>query len=212
MSTSTSPKPVTVNCTACQTVNPGAGVNSVCSNCGESLGMAVLQHSIDEVNKLNERMREVNAPSFTTFNGFGTTLLDYREREDGDWEASRWVIAAGLPLAPLASYVIRPKRQENSYGRMESYFGILGRVPLSPARILRVYGLVALALAPVILGFMNSSRIDRAIKGALGAKYGGIVAALAMVGSVAWGVYVIFFLIKNDSKAYKRAGKKAETA
>lgn len=212
MSTSTSPKPVTVNCTACQAVNPDADATSACSNCGEPLGLAVLQHSIDEVNKLRERMQELSAPSFTSFNGFGTTLLDYREREDGDWEASRWVIAAGLPLVPLASYVIRPKRQETSYGRIQAYFGILGRVPLSPARILRVYALVALALAPVVLGFMNSSRIDRTIKGALGPKYGGIVAALAMVGSVAWGVYVIFFLIKNDSKAYKRAGRQAEAA
>ena len=204
MSTSTSPKPVTVNCTACQTVNHDAGVNSVCSNCGESLGLAVLQHSINEVNKLNERMQELNAPSFTSFNGFGTTLLDYREREDGDWEASRWVIAAGLPLVPLASYVIRPKRQEASYGRLQAYFGILGRVPLSPARILRVYGLVVLALAPIILGSLNSSWVNRTL--------GGPLAALAMLASIVWAVYVVFFLIKNDSKAYKRAGKKAETA
>lgn len=204
MSTDTSPKPVTVKCTACQTVNPGAGVDSVCSNCGEPLGLAVLQHSIDEVNKLHERMREVTAPSFKSFNGFGTTLLDYRAREDGDWEASRWVIAAGLPLVPLASYVIRPKRQETSYGRMEAYFSILGGVPLSPARILRVYALVALALAPIVLGSLNSSWVNRAL--------GGPLAALAMLASVVWAVYVIFFLIKNDSEPYKRAGKKAETA
>lgn len=204
MSTSTSPKPVTVNCAACHAVNPGAGVNSACSACGEPLGLAVLRHSIDEVNKLNERMREVNAPSFTSFNGFGTTLLDYRAREDGDWEASRWVIAAGLPLVPLASYVIRPKRQETSYGRTEAHFGILGGVPLSPARILRVYALVALALAPVVLGFVNSTWVNRTL--------GGPLAALAMLGSVVWAVYVIFFLIKNDSKPYESAGKKAETA
>jgi hypothetical protein len=212
MSTDTRPRPVTVNCPACRAVNPDAGVNSLCSACGEPLGAAVFQHSIDEITKLNERMREVNAPSFTSFNGFGTTLLDYREREDGDWEASRWVIAAGLPLVPLASYVVRPKRQETSYGRMEAHFGIMGRVPLSPARILRVYALAALGLAPAVLGFMNSSRIDSTIKRALGAKYGGIVAALAMVGSAVWAVYVIFFLIKNDSKPYKRAGERAETA
>ena len=204
MSTSTSAKPVTVNCPACQTVNPDAGVNSLCSACGEPLGAAVIQHSVDEIAKLTERMKELTAPSFTSFNGFGTTLLDYREREDGDWEASRWVIAAGLPLVPLASYVVRPKRQETSYGRMEAYFGILGSVPLSPARILRVYALVALALAPVVLGFMNSSWVNRAL--------GGPLAALAMVASVVWAVYVIFFLIKNDSKPYKRAGDKAETA
>jgi hypothetical protein len=204
MSTSTEAgaQRVSVNCPACQTLTPDAEVNSRCSGCGEPLAVAVFQHSIDEVKRITERAREASAPSFNTFNGFGTTLLDYRERGDGTWEATRWVIAATLPLVPLGAYVIRPGRQQNSYGRMESYFETLGRTPLSPARILRVYALVMLGLAPVVLGFVNSSRIDSTIKRALGPKYGGIVAALAMVATVAWGVYIIFFRVKNDSKAY----------
>lgn len=202
MSTSTSASRVTVNCPACQTVNPDADVNTRCSNCGEPVGVAVIQHSVDEIRRLTERARELSAPSFKSFNGFGTTLLDYRQSEDGGWEASRWVIAAGLPVAPLASYVISPKRQEAGYGRMESYFEILGRVPLSPARILRVYGLVIIGLAPIILGFMNSAWVNRTL--------GGPLAALAMLASIVWAVYVVFFLIKNDTKAYKRAAGKAE--
>lgn len=205
MSTSTQSEArrVTVNCPACQTLNPDADVNTRCSHCGEPVGVAVFQHSIDEIKRITERAKELTAPSFNTFNGFGTTLLDYRERGDGTWEATRWVVAAMFPVAPLGAYVIRPKRQENSYGRMESYFEILGRTPLAPSRVLRVYALLLLGLAPVVLGFMNSSRIDRTIKGALGAKYGGVVAALAMLASVAWGAYIIFFRIRNDSKAYK---------
>jgi hypothetical protein len=201
--TESTSKRVTVNCPACRTVNVDADVNTRCSNCGEPVGVAVFQHSLDEIKKLTERMKETTAPSFNTFNGFGTTLLDYREREDGTWAATRWVVAAMFPVVPLGAYVINPKRQENSYGRMESYFEILGRTPIEPLRVLRVYGLMLLGLAPVVLGFMNSSWIDSAIKRALGAKYGGIVAALAMVASVAWGAYIIFFRIKNDSKAYK---------
>jgi hypothetical protein len=195
MSTSTEAKRVTVNCPACQTLNQDADVNSKCSGCGEPLGVAVIQHSLDEIKKVTERMRELHAPSFNTFNGFGTTLLDYRERGDGTWEAMRWVVAAMFPLVPLGSYVINPKRQENSYGRMESYFDILGRTPLSPARVLRVYGLLLLGLAPIVLGFMNSSWVNRTL--------GGPLAALAMFASVAWGGYIIFYRIKNDSKAYK---------
>src|SRR5215203_1293548 len=191
MSTHTEARRVTVNCPACRTLNPEVEVNSNCSNCGKPLGLAVFQHGLDEIKKITERTREASAPSFNTFNGFGTTLLDYREREDGTWEATRWVVAAMLPVAPLGSYFINPRRQQNSYGRMESHFEILGRTPLAPARILRVYALVLLGLAPAVLGFMNSSRIDGTIKGAFGPKYGGIVAALAMVGSVAWGAYVI---------------------
>ncbi|MDT5268749.1 MAG: hypothetical protein QOH49_935 [Acidobacteriota bacterium] len=195
MSASTEAKRVTVNCPACQTVNPDADVNSMCSACGEPLGLAVFQHSIDEINKLTERMKEATAPSFNTFNGFGTTLLDYREREDGAWEATRWVVAMMFPLVPLGSYVIRPKRQENSYGRMESYFEVLGRTPLSPMRVLRVYALLILGLAPIVLGSMNSGWVNHTL--------GGPLAALAMVASVVWGAYIIFFRIKNDSKAYK---------
>jgi hypothetical protein len=197
MSTSTEAgtKRVTVNCPACQTVNPDAEVNSKCSNCGEPLAAAVLQHSLDALKKLTERMQEANAPSFNTFNGFGTTLLDYQEREDGTWEATRWVVAAMFPIVPLGSYRIKPQRQQNSYGRMESYFQILGRAPISPARVLRVYALLILGLAPIVLGFMNSSWVNRTL--------GGPLAALAMFASVVWGAYIIFFRIKNDSKAYK---------
>ncbi len=195
MSTTTEAKRVTVNCPACRTLNQDADVNSKCSGCGEPLGVAVFQHSIDEIRKLTERMKEATAPSFNTFNGFGTTLLDYREREDGAWEATRWVVAAMFPVVPLGSYVIRPKRQENGYGRMQSYFEILGRTPISPARVLRVYALLLLGLAPIVLGFMNSAWVNRTL--------GGPLAALAMFASIAWGAYVIFFRIKNDSKAYK---------
>ncbi|HEX8557782.1 MAG TPA: hypothetical protein VF668_06770 [Pyrinomonadaceae bacterium] len=199
MSTETSAEPVTVNCPACGASNPDAGVNSKCSACDGPLAAAVLQHSLDEVRRLTARMREANAPSFSTFNGFGTTLLDYRRREDGEWEATRWVVAAMLPVAPLGAYVIRPRRRQNSYGRMESYFDVLGRVPLSPLRVLRVYGLVILGLAPVALGFMNSARVNRAL--------GGPLAALAMFASVAWAAYVIFFRVRNDSKAYDNPGE-----
>jgi hypothetical protein len=207
MSTSTKSgtKKVTVNCPACQTANADADVNSKCSACGEPVGAAVFQHTLDELKRVTaratERMAELNAPSFKTFNGFGTTLLDYRQRDDGRWEATRWVVAAMLPVVPLASYVIRPKRQENSYGRMESYFEILGKQPLSAARILRVYALVVLGLAPFVLGSMNSSWVNRTL--------GGPLAALAMVASVVWGAYIIFFRIRNDSKAYKAEPTKA---
>jgi hypothetical protein len=199
MSTSTGAKRVTVACPACKAVNPGAEVTSKCSACGEPLAGAVLQHSIDELKKLNERMAEMNAPSFKTFNGFGTTLLDYHQRDDGAWEATRWVVAAMLPVVPLASYVIRPKRQQNSYGRMESYFDILGRAPLSAAKILRPYALVVVGLAPIILGF-TYSKSSSTLRGPWG--------ALAMLVSAVWAGYIIFFKIKNDSKAYKAESAK----
>jgi bacterioferritin-associated ferredoxin len=195
MSTTTAAKTYTVNCQACKALNPGAGVDSKCGSCGEPLAAAVLQHNLDDLKRLNERVREAGAPSFNTFNGFGTTLLDYRRRDDGTWEATRWVVAAMLPVAPLAAYRIRPRRQENSHGRSQSYFDVLGRAPLSPLRVLRVYGLVLLGLAPAALGWLNSSWVNRTL--------GGPPAALAMLASVASGAYIIFFRVRNDSEAYK---------
>ena len=195
MSTSTGEKKVTVACPGCKTVNADVGVNSTCSACGEPLAAAVIQQTIDELRKLNERMAEINAPSFKTFNGFGTTLLDYRQRDDGAWEATRWVVAMMVPIVPLASYVIRPRRQQNSYGRMESYFDILGRVPLSAAKVVRPYALVVVGLAPLLLGYMYSN--TSMLRGPMG--------AFAMLAAIVWAGYIIFFRIKNDSKAYKKA-------
>jgi hypothetical protein len=180
-----------VTCLACQTLNPNAEVNAKCAACGEPLASAMLQHNLEELKRLNERMSELNAPSFKSFNGFGTTLLDYRELSDGTWQATRWVIAVGLPLVPLASYVIRPKRQENSYGRMSAYFQILGRATLSPARVLRVYALMLVGLAPIVLGSLNSSWVNRTL--------GGPLAALAMVASVAWES-IIFRAVNGEQQ------------
>jgi len=208
MSTSASAKTVTVNCPACNAVNADADVNTKCFACGEPVGAAVFQQTLDELKRVTaratERMAELNAPAFKTFNGFGTTLLDYRRRGDGRWEATRWVVAMMLPVVPLATYVIRPKRQENSYGRMESHFEILGREPLSAARVLRVYALAVAGLAPIVLGSLNSSWVNHTL--------GGTKAFFAMLAAIVWGAYVIFFLIKNDSKAYKQESAEASSS
>jgi hypothetical protein len=208
MSTSTDTKKVTVNCPACEAVNVDADVNTKCFACGEPVGVAVFQKTLDEIKKVTEgfkeRMAEINAPSFKTFNGFGTTLLDYRRRGDGLWDATRWVVAAMLPVAPLGAYVIRPKRQQNSYGRMESYFEVHGREPLSVARVLRVYALLAVGLAPIVVGSLNSSWLNHTL--------GGPKAAFAMLASIVWGAYIIFFRIKNDSKAYKQQSAEASSS
>lgn len=194
----------TVNCTKCHFVNADADVNSTCAQCGEPLAAALLQDNLDELKKLTERMQELTTPSFKSFNGCGTTLLDYREMPDGTWEATRWVIVVGLPLVPLATYVIEPTRQESSYGQQQSYFNVLGKSRLSASRILRVYALVVVGLFPIVWGSLNNSLVNHTL--------GGGYAALAMLASVAWGGYIIFWKLKNDSKAYKAKTATAKTA
>ncbi len=104
MSTSTQTR--TVACPACRAANPYDGDN--CAQCGEPLAAAKLQHALDEIQRVTADFKERAAPrkTFHTFNGFGTTLLDYRALPDGTYEATRWVVAMMLPLVPLATYVI----------------------------------------------------------------------------------------------------------
>jgi hypothetical protein len=191
----------TVACPKCNFVNADAHADSTCARCGEPLASALLQKNLDELKKLTGRMQELTAPSFKSFNGCGTTLLDYRELPGGAWEATRWVIVVGLPVVPLAAYIIQPARQESSYGQQSSYFKVLGKSRLSSLRILRVYALVFVGLFPIVWGSLHSSLVNHTL--------GGGYAALAMLASVAWGGYIIFWKLKNDSKAYK--AKTAET-
>jgi hypothetical protein len=194
----------TVNCPKCDFVNADADINTMCARCGEPVAAALLQDNLDELKKLTGRMQELTARSFKSFNGCGTTLLDYREMPDGTWEATRWVIVFGLPLVPLAAYIIQPTRQENSYGQQSSYFKVLGKSHLSAARILRVYALVVVGLFPIVWGSLNNSLVNHTL--------GGGYAALAMLASVAWGGYIIFWKLKNDSKAYKAKTADAKSA
>ncbi|MDT7541778.1 MAG: hypothetical protein QOE33_1682 [Acidobacteriota bacterium] len=192
----------TVACPKCNFVNTDA--DSKCVRCGGPLILALLQETFDGAKQTSERMRELIAPSFKSFNGCGTTLLDYRELPDGTWEATRWVIVFGLPVVPLATYVIEPTRQENSYGQQSSYFKVLGKSRLSAPRILRVYALVFVGLFPIVWGSLHNTSVNRTL--------GGGYAALAMLACVAWGGYIIFWKLKNDSKAYKAKSAVAKTA
>ena len=184
----------TVACPSCQTVNSTDA--AACTQCGEGLAAAKIQQAVDEIRRVTEQFKERTQPrkSFYTFNGFGTTLLDYRALPDGTYEATRWVVALFLPLVPLATYVIQPQSQEHSYGQATSKFVILDKGQLTATRVVRTYLLAVVALLPLILGFQNSSWVNRTL--------GGPLAALAMFACFAWAIYIVFFKLKNEGKAY----------
>ncbi len=188
-----------VNCTNCSAENADATPESKCRECGEPLAPALMQQSLDELQRLNAKLQESRAPSFYSFNGFGTMLLDYRALPDGTYEAVRWVTMLFLPFVPLSAYRIQPIEQERSYGRETSKFRVLGKAPLSASRIVRTYALAVAAVLPPILGVVYSAEINRAVRGlwALG----------LMVLMFAWAVYIIFFKIPNEGKAYNAKDK-----
>ena len=187
----------TVTCPACKSVN-GADEES-CGKCGESLAAARLEQSIAGLRALNERMRHLHdkpKASFNSINGFGTTLLDYRPRGDGTWEAVRWVIALSIPLVPLGAYVIQPEKQERSHGRETSIFSVVDRAPLNAQRIVRTYLLVVVGLGPLIVGWANHRWVNRTLDGG--------PAFLLMLATAVWAGYIVLVRIKNDGPAYKQ--------
>ncbi|MDQ1592486.1 MAG: hypothetical protein QOG71_3113 [Pyrinomonadaceae bacterium] len=185
----------TVVCPACKTVNAGVTAASACSQCGASLAPALIEQSVNKLKQLTARFEEANAPSFKSFNGFGTTLLDYRALPDGTYEATRWAIALFLPLFPIASYVIQPTGQERTYGSETSKFRIIARTPLAATRIIRTYLLAAVGILPIITGSLYSGVVNRTL--------GGLPAFGAMILCFAWAIYIIFFKLKNEGAAYK---------
>src|SRR5215207_8048786 len=141
----------TVTCPACQTVNENAEPDSACRSCGQPLAAALLEQSIADLRAATEKLGAMTAPrkSFYTFNGFGTTLLDYRrgDGDDGTYEATRWVTAMFVPLVPLGDYVVRPQEEERSYGRESYRFEIVSRKSLSWGRVARTYLLALVGVA-----------------------------------------------------------------
>lgn len=186
-----------VNCTHCSAENADARPESKCSRCGESLAPALFRQSVDELKRLTENLPTARkrTPSFSSFNGFGTMLLDYRALPDGTYEAVRWVTGLWLPVVPLAAYRIQPLEQERTYGRETSKFRVLEKASLSASRIVRTYALAAAAVLPPVLGVVYADGINRAVRGlwALG----------LMVLVAVWSGYIIFFKIPNEGKAYK---------
>ncbi|MCA1614011.1 MAG: hypothetical protein LC800_07645 [Acidobacteria bacterium] len=102
-----------------------------------------------------------------------------------------------VPLAPLADYVVRPQAEERSYGRETYRFEIVSRKSLSWGRVVRTYLLAAIGVGVPVLYFWNGKSVERAL-----GPYPAVGLALA---AVVFGGYVIFYVIKNEHGAYKKA-------
>lgn len=187
----------TIACPACTSVNDYEAVN--CARCGEPLAAAKLEEAMAGIRATTARFNHQQAvhsgKGFSSINGFGTGLMDYRAHGDGTWEASRWVIAGGIPLVPLGGYVIQPLHEEHTYGAHRSSFTVLERVPLSAQRIARTYLLVVIGLLPLVLGWMNSDWVNRTL--------GEGPAFFAMLACVGWAIYMVYIRTRNDGKVYK---------
>jgi hypothetical protein len=187
----------TINCPACKSSNDYEAEK--CAACGEPLATAKLQEAMQGIRDTTSRFQHQQAVrsggGFSSINGFGTTLMDYRSRGDGTWDAVRWVIAAGIPLVPLGGYVIEPIHEDHSYGRRSASFNVLDRFPLTAQRVARTYLLIVIGLLPLVLGWMNADWLEDTV--------GNANAFFVMLGAVAWGIYFVYIRTRNDGKVYK---------
>lgn len=187
----------TIACPACKAVNDSEAQG--CAQCGESLLVAKLEANLAGLRATTQRVNHQAAVAsgggFSSINGFGTTLIDYRPRGDGTWQADRWVIAGGIPLVPLGGYVIQPHHEDHGYGRHTHSFTVLDRMPLSAGRILRIYAIIAVGLLPLVLGWMNAGWLNRTI--------GSGKAFFLMLACIVFAGYMVYGRTRNDGKVYK---------
>lgn len=185
----------TVVCPTCTTAS--AIDHASCPRCGEPLAGARLEQAVARTRALLERAgRTSRARRFSTVQGIGTMLLDYRPRGDGTYTVVRWFTVSGVPLVPLGGYVVDPVRQDHSHGAFTTWAIVLERTPFPLLRVLHTYLLLAIGVGPLVLGSLNASWVNRTL--------GGERAFFAMLACGAWAFYVVFFRIWDDRGVFPK--------
>jgi hypothetical protein len=184
---------VTITCPGC-----GERVSTdgtVCPRCGASVFSEVLEARTAAIRELAARVPPRSGGG--TVNGSGTTLLDYRPRGDGTWDAVKWLTFAWMPLVPLRALHIRPVRREARIMGQDYVYEVLdeGKPPL--ARVLLLYLLELSAIVPLIYAFTHMDEVNRAV----GSSGRGFFVTLA---TIAWFVFVTLRFVNAD-RAYKTA-------
>lgn len=164
---------------------------------------------INEITKniaqLREQMEEALTPVKTTsFNGFGTMLLDYRPVEEGNYEATKWITAVALPIIPLSVWKIKPKSyQYDQFGEKQSFY-LISKSGLTLSRILLPYLIVAIGVLPFVLSyyFLDLNPLLRIIDRAVGAWAAVGLIILLIILTLVW-IGFIYTRFHNAEKAYK---------
>jgi hypothetical protein len=171
----------------------------------EEAQIAQINEITERLSQLKEQMEDALTPVRTTsFNGFGTMLLDYRPVEDGHYEATRWITALALPIIPLSVWKIQPKKYKtDQFGEQQSFY-LISKSRLTISRILMPYLMVAIGALPFLLAyyFLDLTPVFKVIDRAIGtwAVVGLIILLIILV--LVW-IGFIFTRFHNVEKAYK---------
>ncbi|HEU0298453.1 MAG TPA: hypothetical protein VFR37_03345 [Longimicrobium sp.] len=187
----------TIRCPVCETWNDYESRD--CAACGQTLAVAKIEEAAAAIRVTTARFAHQRAVAegrgFSTIHGCGTTLLDYRPRGDGAWDAVRWVVVFGIPLIPLGGYVIQPMHEDHGYGHHSASFSVLDRFPLTPMRVARTYLLLVVGLLPLVLGWMNARWLNRTV--------GGERAFFVMLAAMAWAFYFVWLRPARAGNVYE---------
>src|SRR5882724_3524448 len=148
----------------CPSCGRDAGSGASCEQCGIALPIdsnsssAAEQKLIQlaaELQEAAENAQEAITPVKTTsFNGCGVMLLDYRPVEDGNYEATRWITFAGMPLIPLGVWKIQPRKYTHQFHGEKQFFSLLGKSRITIDRFFRPYLILAGGALPLYLAYL----------------------------------------------------------
>ena len=184
----------TIDCPACNTANPTTA--SVCGACGGSLTEALLQKQLQELKETTEQLSSVHKPTpvLRSFNGCGKTLLDYRPRPDGTFDATRWITLFYLPVFPLSTVIVRPIRRDAVIGSGAYTAEVLGEGKLVVTRVLLTYLLAVLAVGPMLFAFFQMDLVNQWVGSGRG--------FWVTLATIVWGGFLIS-RISNSDRAFR---------
>ncbi|HEX9937392.1 MAG TPA: hypothetical protein VGB15_09720 [Longimicrobium sp.] len=189
---------IIVTCPGCaQRVTPAQGL--VCPSCGAVVAAEYFAAQAEKIAAITARARTPARRGPSTVNGWGTTLLDYRPRGDGTWDATRWFTIAHLPIVPLRHQRVRPVSREALIAGERYRYEMLEEGKPELKRVLWVYALAVAAVFPAAFFFFNLDLMRRVVgPGGFGLFVGACL--------IVWGGFLAT-RIHNGDRAYKAAEK-----
>jgi hypothetical protein len=204
-----------MNVVKCPSCGRDAGSGASCEQCGAQLpkdpagashGDQDLQKMIDNLKEAVENAQEAITPVRTTsFNGCGIMLLDYRPVEDGNYEVTRWVTFAGMPLIPLGVWKIQPRKYTHQLHGEKQFFSLLSKSRITVDRFLRPYLILAGGALPLYLAylFLPLPKIVYFLSHLIGTWFAvGLIILLIIL--VLWWFGFIMTRFHNADRAYKK--------
>ena len=190
-----------IKCTGCGFV--AFSSEEYCKKCKHKLINSAVEPEAEAV--------KFGIPTFS-INGCGITLIDYQKSANDFCEVMKWVVIIGVPVLPLSGWLIAPRTFENTIpGSYQTYqFGVVGKIPLKPERVLRIMGINVISLVPIVLFFIFGRSLTAFFDNLLGDGMGFWAGFAAMGLSILWLLGIHWYLTDNGHENYLRKTSEAE--